>query len=212
MALEKAMIQRLDSKGNPDGPAVSVLFNPSEYSIEQSNQFQTTAIPGLSVPATQFVSGNARTLTMDLLFDSYEQKEDVRVYTGKVTSLLDFGSGRNAPPVCKFIWGKLEFKAVLERATQRFTMFLGSGIPVRATLSVTFKEYKTITEQLQEKKPDLADEAKELTAKAGDALWALAEEAYGDPGKWRDIATANRIANPLKLRAGAKLKVPRLGG
>lgn len=212
MALEKAMIQRLDSKGNPEGTALSVLFNPTEYAIEQSNQFQTTALPGMSAPSTQFVSGNARTLTMDLLFDSYEQGEDVRTYTGKVTSLMDVDSDRHAPPVCKFIWGKLEFKAVLERVSQRFTMFLGSGIPVRATLNVTFKEYKTITEQLQEKKPQLGGSAKELTVKAGDKLWMLAEEAYGDPGKWREIAKANKIANPLKLRAGMQLQVPPPGG
>ena len=64
-----------------------VLFNPAEYSIEKGNTFQSTSLPGLSTPVTQFVTGNADTLTMELYFDTYTKssrhpdvvkREDVR--------------------------------------------------------------------------------------------------------------------------------------
>ena len=210
MALEKAFIQPLDEKGNAKGNPVKVLFNPAEYSIEKSNQFQSTALLGLSTPITQFVSGNAQTLTMDLFFDSYEKGEDVRNYTGKLAALLDIDRDLHAPPTCKFIWGKLEFKAVLERVAQRFTMFLDSGIPVRATLSVTFKEYKTITEQLQSPPRQSADRTKHRVIKQGDSLWLIADREYGDPGLWRRIAKANRIDNPRILEVGKEIIIPPL--
>jgi Uncharacterized protein conserved in bacteria len=209
MALEKALIQPLNDKGAASGPPVKVLFNPTEYSIESSNQFQSVALPGLSAPATQFVSGNSRTLTMELFFDSYEQGEDVRIYTRRVTGLMDIDSKLHAPPVCKFIWGKLEFKAVVERVTQKFTMFLDSGVPVRSTLSVTFREYKTISEQLQQG-GGLADQTKQLTIQLGLSLSLIADLELGDPSKWRIIAKANGIANPRKLAAGIQIKVPPL--
>lgn len=212
MALEKAMIQPLNAKGHPVGKAVPVLFNPTEYTIEHGNQYQTVALPGLSVPAVQFVNGDARVLTMNLLFDTYEQQKDVRQFTDKVMSLLEMEDGQKAPPVCKFIWGKLEFKAVIEKVVQRFTMFLGSGIPVRATLTVTFKEYKTMGEQVLEKGPSEEAIPKEITVKSGDTLWAIADREYGDPGKWRDIAKANGIKNPQKMKAGTTLKIPPSGG
>ncbi len=210
MALEKALVQPLDEKGNHKGEPVKVLFNPTEYSIEKSNQFQSTAIPGLQVPVTSFVSGNAATLNMDLFFDSYEKGTDVRNYSGKLTAMLDIDRGLHAPPVCKFIWGKLEFKAVLERVNQRFTMFLDSGIPVRATLSVTFREYKTITEQLQSPPRQSADRTKHRVVKQGDSLWLLADREYGDPGLWRMIAEANNINNPRLLEAGREIIIPPL--
>jgi nucleoid-associated protein YgaU len=210
MALEKALIQPLDEKGNPKGQPVKVLFNPKEYSIEKSNQFQSTTVPGLSTPITQFVSGSAQTLTMELFFDSYEKGEDVRDYTGKLTALLDIDADLHAPLICKFIWGKLEFKATLERVSQRFTMFLDSGIPVRATLSVTFKEYKTMTEQLQSPPRESADRTKRRVIKQGDTLWLIADREYGDPDLWRPIAEANKIDNPRILEIGKEIIIPPL--
>jgi nucleoid-associated protein YgaU len=210
MALEKALIQPLDEKGNPKGQPVKVLFNPKEYSIEKSNQFQSTTVPGLSTPITQFVSGSAQTLTMELFFDSYEKGEDVRDYTGKLTALLDIDADLHAPLICKFIWGKPEFKATLERVSQRFTMFLDSGIPVRATLSVTFKEYKTITEQLQSPPRESADRTKRRVIKQGDTLWLIADREYGDPDLWRPIAEANKIDNPRILEIGKEIIIPPL--
>jgi len=208
MALEKALIQPLDEKGSPMGEPVKVLFNPTEYSIEKGNQYQSVSIPGKSVPAVQFTNGNGQTLSMDLFFDSYEQGEDVRMYTGKVVALLDIDGQSHAPPVCKFIWGKLEFKGVIEKVSQKFTMFLNTGIPVRATLSVSFKEYKTIMEQMAETAQ--SNQTKQVTVKSGTTLSAIAEQQYGDAGKWRDIAKANRIANPRRLQPGQQITVPPL--
>lgn len=210
MALEKALIQPLDNNGGNNGEAVQVLFNPNEYSIEKSNQFQSAAIPGLSTPVSQFISGNAGTLTVDLFFDTYEKTEDVRNYTGKITALLDINSELHAPPVCKFVWGKLEFKAVIERISQKFTMFLDSGIPVRSTLNVTFKEYKTIEEQMKETPRNSSDRTKQRVVKQGDTLWQIAAREYGDPALWRHIAKANRIHNPGRLEMGTEIIIPPL--
>lgn len=206
-----AEIQPLDSKGNARGEPVKVLFNPAEYSIEKLNHFQQTLLPGLSTPVTHFISGNSRILTMDLFFDTYETEKDVREYTRKITDLLEIDSDLHAPPVCQFRWGKLEFTAVLERVTQRFTMFRDEqGIPVRATLNVTFKEYKTITEQFREKPRQSSDRTKHRIINQGDSLWLIAEQEYGDPAHWRSIAQANNILNPRKLQVGKAIIVPPL--
>lgn len=210
MALVKAKIQAMDEKGQAIGDAVPVLFNPGDYSIEKSNQFASTMIPGLSNPLLHFISGNTQTLTMDLFFDTYEEGTDVRKYTGQITSLLDINSELHAPPICQFVWGSLLFKAVLERASQKFTMFLESGIPVRAALSVTFKEYKDIKEQFQQIPRHSSDRTKKRQIKQGDSLWQIAARQYGDPGLWRPIARANGISNPLKLEVGREISIPPL--
>ncbi len=44
----------------------------------------------------------------------------------------------------------------------------------------------------------------------GDTLHSIAQEAYRDSSKWRPIAEANSIEDPLDLMPGAVLRVPRI--
>jgi LysM repeat protein len=206
MALEKASIKPIN--GSRSGETIQVLFNPTEYSLETSNQFQRTAVPGTSTPVTQFVSGNTQTLTMDLFFDSYEKREDIRNYTKRLTSLMDIDPALHAPPICEFSWASLTFKATIEQITQKFTLFLDTGVPVRATLSVTFKEYRTLTEQLQAIRKESSDRTKRITVKQGDRLWQIANQEYEDSSSWRSIANANKISNPRILAVGTELVIP----
>jgi hypothetical protein len=211
--LEKAFITPYDASGNP-GAEIPVLFNPTEYSIEKSNQFAEIAIPGLESPLIQFTRGNIKTLTMDLFFDTYTDRsgEDVRNYTGQITDLLKIDSDLHAPPVCLFSWGKLNFTCVLERVTQRFTMFNSDGVPVRATLSVSFKEYTTVDIQVRTPPRSSPDRTKRRLVKQGDSLWLLAAREYGDATKWRSIANENKIENPRFLEPGMEILVPPLEG
>lgn len=44
---------------------------------------------------------------------------------------------------------------------------------------------------------------------AGDTLVRIATRFYGVPGRWRDIATANRLPNPDRITVGQRLTIPR---
>lgn len=208
MALEKATIIVHEGKGKGKIP---VLFNPTEYSIEDSNTYSLEHIIGQPLPVAQFLGGAGTTLSMDLFFDTYEDRIDVRKYTNKISQLLDRDSDLHRPPLVSFAWGSMDpFKGVMEKATQKFTMFLDSGVPVRATLSVTFRLCQSLTEQSQASPLQSSDRTKQRMLKQGDQLWMIAGEEYEDPGLWRDIARANGIDNPRILEPGRKLIVPPL--
>jgi hypothetical protein len=202
------VIHVLDARGNKKSE-VPVLFYPSEYSMEKSNEFANISIPGLESPLLQFSRGGLETLSMDLFFDTYEMGEDVRKYTNKIVDLLKVDPDIHAPPVLRFVWGNLNFACVLSRVTKRFTMFTSDGIPVRATLSVTFSEYSTGGES-RERPLQSSDKTKIRTVKQGDSLWAIAAEEYGDPALWRPIADENGIYNPRILEAGSEITIPPL--
>lgn len=222
--LKRAYI--LPINGSHRGARYEVLFNPAEYSIEKGNTFQSTSLPGLATPVTQFVTGNADTLSMELYFDTYSPSsrhgnvvpsEDVRHYTRPIANLMEIDSELHAPPVCEFVWGPpigtpegLEFRGILEKCSQKFTYFLDDGTPVRATLSVSFKEYKTVEQQLSEMKQQSADRTKLREFKEGDAIWLYAANEYGDPEKWRVIADHNQLDNPRIVAPGTKLELPPL--
>ena len=128
MELEKIKIKR----HIPDGEEFQVLFNPNTYRVTDSNQFVEVAVPGLRSPLIQFGRGNMRTLSMQFFFDSYEEKKDVRIYTRKITNLLETERELHAPPVCLLSWGGPTFVGVLEQVNTNFTLFLPTGVPVRA--------------------------------------------------------------------------------
>jgi len=184
---------------------IKVLFNPNEYRLNKANQFAEVAIPGLAGPPLQFVRGNARTLSMQLFFDTYTYhgSADVRDHTKKIVDLLKIDDKLHAPPICHFNWGKLNFIGVLERADQRFTLFLPDGKPVRATVDVSFKEHYEGAQKLES-----ADFAKHYVVKRGDTLSSIAGEKYGDPGLWRPIAEKNSMDDPLALKPGQVLVIP----
>lgn len=208
MALQKAMI--LVDYGGSKSETIEVLFNPSEYSLQAGNKYQWHTVPGLSMPVAQFVSGETSTLTMDLFFDTYEANVDVRKHTGKIMKIMDVDKDLHVPPICRFVWGSLDFQGIIEKVSQKFTMFLDTGVPVRATLNVTFKESQSVKEQYEHIPRQSADRTKQKTINQGEQLWMIASEEYEDPGLWRDIAKANQIDNPRHLKTGRKLIIPRL--
>lgn len=200
MELEKVTIKRHIPAG---GDTIKALFNPSRYQISRSNQFVEVGIPGLKAPLLQFGRGNARTLSMQLFFDTYEQGTDVREHTGPVLALMDIDKDLHAPPVCQITWGSLSFIGVLEKAEQTFTLFYASGKPARATVDVTFKEFIEDSDIRQS-----ANFAKRYVVQRGDTLSAIAARLYDDPTQWRPIAQENGIDNPLALAPGQVLVIP----
>jgi nucleoid-associated protein YgaU len=204
MAFQRASIQ-------PEhGSTFNVLFNPTQYTIEKSNSLAEAGIPGLEAPILQYVHGNTRTLNMDLFFDTYEERTDVRDHTSKVYDLLLVDAETHAPPICKIVWGCFSFRGVLDHVSGRYTLFLPDGTPVRATLSVSFKEYIEVEVLVRQNPTHSADHQKTRVVQAGDKLTDIAFREYGDARKWRPIADANRLDNPLQLKPGHVLIIPAL--
>ncbi len=216
MSLEHATLTNLDT-----GTRVEVLFNPDQYTLSKDNNFAQAAVPGLSSPLLQFVHGNLRTLDLELFFDTLEEhrrggrrlnpaRSDVRRLTRQVVDLLAINPATHAPPVVLFAWGGLTFTGVLAKATQHFTMFLETGVPVRARLQVTFNEWKSGLQEAQEVKRQTNDHTRVHPVGQGETLSSVAAALYGDPGMWRPIALANQLLEPRRLPVGLQLEIPPL--
>lgn len=190
---------------------IPVRFNPTEYSLSTSAKYGERSLPGLDTPIEQFVSGGADTLSMELLFDTYEEGVDVRTYTVQLDDIIAVGGDEHAPPVCRFVWGSFTFRGVLSQLNKRFTMFLPSGVPVRARVNVTFRQHATPAEQTAAVPRLSSDRTTVWRVTEGDTLWAVASAEYGDPERWRPIAKANDIDDPRTLEPGRELVVPPLG-
>jgi nucleoid-associated protein YgaU len=98
---------------------------------------------------------------------------------------------------------------VLTGLSQRYTLFLPNGTPVRATLACEFAQ---VTSAAYARVGELhsSDVVKTRLVRRHDTLQSLAADEYGDPALWRPIALANGIVNPRGLRPGTMLTIPKL--
>jgi nucleoid-associated protein YgaU len=212
------------------GASFPVMYNPEEFKLDQGNTFAEVGIPGLNTPPVQYVRGKARTLTMELFFDTYETGEDVRGHTGPIVRLLDKQPQTQGPPILLFSMGGFQFQCVLVDAGQRFTMFLRDGTPVRSILSVRFQEYVRVDVEIRRgvffgsptvsagvntaietTRAVLSGSATVHITVEGDTLSGLAAAFLGDAALWRDIARANAIDDPFDLSPGRRLVIPSRG-
>ncbi len=216
--LVKAEIVSVES-----GDRVKCLFNPKEYTFSKQNNWKDQQT-GNNVPQIEFGGGQPASLQMELFFDTYAQTKaggtpkDVRKeYTDKIWKLMivdpklvDAKNKKGRPPKVIFQWGQTWlFKAVIASITQKFTMFIHDGTPVRATLNVTFRQVED-EGALAKQNPTSGGTGGERlwTVSEGDTLGWIAHKEYGDTSKWRQIAEANRLARVRRLPAGLVLVIP----
>jgi LysM repeat protein len=157
-----------------------------------------------------FVVGQENATGADEFIELPLEFGDVRDRTERLDALLSIDGQLHAPPKCRFVWGTLEFKAVMESANKRFTLFQQDGTPLRARADVSFKRYRTPEEQSKATPKLSADRRTVWEVTASDTLWLIADEEYGDPGQWRPIAEANDLSDPRSLEPGTTLVVPKL--
>jgi hypothetical protein len=202
-SLEKAKVIDVDKNATYD-----VLFNPKEYSISKSVQWEPHKAPGLDLPEQEFTSGNPAVLAVELFFDTYETKTSVKEHTDKIMALALVNPDKHRPPMVMFQWGDTKFQGVIESLNMRFTMFLSDGKPCRATCNVSIKEAKTAKEQLEQNPRNSPDHTKRRTIRQGETLALIAHEEYDDPAEWRRIADANGIDDPKSVKPGTVLTLP----
>ena len=218
--MDKAKIIVFDEKDR-ETKVLEVMLNSTEYSSSQNGIWEdkTTNL--------EFIRSNYSIFTLNLFFDSYEEKVDVRedhitwdgrtVIGTKSISELAIptvpGRLKKRPSMCMFICGKFFFKGVIEKVDQKFTMFLLNGIPARANVTVVMKNILSLEDTL--KLNGVGACRKVRIVKEGDRLDIIAAEELKDSAKWYLIADVNNIENPLKFPAhediGRLLIIPDVG-
>jgi hypothetical protein len=208
---------------------IPVQFNPTQLSFNKGVQVAEIPIPGLDSPLIQFVRGQNETLSLDLFFDSTESgmgvtAQSVTEYSDLIYQLVKIEPDSHAPPVCEFIWSyrfpgadiqqelgnqkRNSFKCIVESVRHQYTLFSPVGIPLRATVSVSLREYKTLDEQLAQLNLNSPDRTQVHILQAGETLSSIAGDHYRRPGLWRLIADANEVDDPRRLAPGTFLTVP----
>ena len=132
-----------------EGPKIEVtaMYNPKELQVDKSVPWAKSPKSKADQPDLEFTSAEGRSMSFELMFDTYETGKNV--HTEFVDNLikLTLVQDLKRPPKVGVKWGsgKLpEFQGVIESVSTKYTMFLPDGTPVRATCHVKIKEASSV--------------------------------------------------------------------
>jgi nucleoid-associated protein YgaU len=207
----------LDIEG---GASIKCWFNPTQYSITKTNTWTVRAAAGKGKPKAQFGGAAPKELSLDLMFDASDSTKDVRKeVVEKLFEMMEakesLASGQSKksarPPTVTFTWGEVVLKAVVKSLNVQYTLFHPDGKPIRAAVKVNLMEIPP--GGLGGQNPTTRGEVlRAHVIRDGDTLQSIAYTAYQDATRWRVIAEANGIDDPLSLERGRALAIPRLEG
>jgi Contractile injection system tube protein len=208
------------------GSPINALFNPTEFTISKGNDWKFDPIKGTSFPKGKFGGGKPREMQVSLLFDQSLPNGDksVKQITDELFMMMEVPSGTGggnadaAPPLVTFQWGvMIPFKAACTSLTVAYQLFQPNGEPIRAEVKLALTQAAPAS-TASAPSPNTptnpttrSDGGKGIhMVRDGDSLQSIAHQVYGDPNHWRLVAEVNGIDNPLHLRRGTALNLPRL--
>lgn len=202
------------------GGRIDCMFNPEKFNFSVKNRWAPDGVQGKARPDLAYGGGEAGTFGLTLVFDTTDTGGSVARHTDKLlklmeidTSIKGYDRARNngRPPWVRFHWGTdiHSYRAIITSTEVTFTYFSHEGVPLRANVTLQLLQYER-EGNWGPQNPTSGTPTPNRThqVQVGDTLDRIAGRYYGDPTRWRDIASINGIADPLDLRPGSLLAIP----
>ena len=204
------------------GDTLPCLYNPKELTLTLSNKWDAASMPGRDVQEAKFNGSSSGTMKMQLQFDTTDTGSSVTTYTDKLVALMkpdtaiqgaSDATDNKRPRTVVFQWGSMKsWPAVVEGLTLKFTYFGADGTPLRADVDLSLKQYAD-PDDLERQNPTSGTPKPHRVHRVqpGETLDRISAHYYGDSTRWRALAVANGLEDPLAVRPGYVLAIPRLG-
>ena len=220
----KAYIELVHPPSSPTGSTgsqvgrIEFMFNPDSFSFSKSAQWnRTEARAAGEAPVAEFQGTQASKFTVELFLDAFESTGTH--ITSSVSLLMQtlkplsstMSQNKPQPPWVIFGWGTaITLTAIVTALDVEYTMFDGSGTPLRAKIKITMEEMPVPPGRQNPTSGGMATLASHVVSD-GDTLASIAYHEYGNAAYWRALANANGIDDPARLRAGTELLLPSAG-
>lgn len=219
-----------------DGVTIPCMFNPEKFTITKSNKWEPAGggdtnihtEPGAPprpkvAPLLEFRSADSAKISgLELWFDTTDTGRPVTSYTDKIMAKMEISKklsgrskakGNERPPTVIFGWGKMtSFPAVINDISVSFEYFSSNGDPLRARVTLTLTQARPV-DGFKFTNPTSGTPMPHRVHRVqrGETLDRISAQYYGDSTRWRTLAAANGIEDPLGLRPGSLISVPELG-
>jgi hypothetical protein len=197
------------------GDTIVCAFNPESYTISKTNIWTYKPTQGKDMPAPEFGGGLPMQFKLSLLLDCSLDGTDKSIKDDANKLMQAMHGAGSAPKFITFTWGSVKLpKAAPISISINYALFHPNGEPIRAFVDLELAQAEELTPPGKAQNPTTRGVAglTSHTVRDGDTLASIAYGAYGDPARWRPIAEANGIDDPLRLTRGRALTIPRIEG
>jgi Contractile injection system tube protein/LysM domain len=195
------------------GDTIQCAFNPESYTVSKTNIWTYKPNQSKDYPAPEFGGGMPMVYTMQLLLDVSLQGSDQSIKDQANALMKAMHGGGSPPKFVTFSWGSTQLpKAAPLSISIQYAMFHPNGDPMRAFVDLELAQADDSSPPGQAQNPTTRGTAglRSHIIQDGDSLHSIAYECYGDATRWRVIAEANGIDDPLRIERGTALSIPRL--
>jgi nucleoid-associated protein YgaU len=159
-----------------------------------------TATGGINVPAAvQTLPDGEETVVKNIV------SQQIDLFK-KITKVVN--EKTHEVPLLIISWGTFVKQVICKNVSIAYELFDASGQPIRATVTANFKQQTFEADINAYKKLFSPDLTKVRLVTAGETIFQIANNEYGNPSLYTEIARVNNLTNFRRLRAGQNLVLP----
>lgn len=198
-------LQRCTLTGLTDNRSVQFHYRPERIGVKRTTEPQSFGTTSGGV----IDAGDRPDITVLVLSKLVIAGADTRQ---DVEQLLKWGTkeltGDKDLPKLKLVWGLFDHQVKIKTVDVTYTRFDSRGKPVRADVQLTLYALESQRPGNQNPSSGGIPGRGAHTLVQSENLQQLATQHYGSAAHWRDIADANGIDDPLRVRPGVTLFLP----
>lgn len=209
----------------------TVQINPESLSYSHHLDYAKDKVTGTSGSDNAYAGIKPSTLSFEIIFDRTGAVQSGDLLGNELSLLSGQGvdmdisnlkkvilnhEGKiHRPKKVKIVWGtamqlpgQFSFKGQLTNFSYTYKKFNSFGLPLRASVSLTFEETVSDKERERMENNSSPDITHLITVKEGDTLPLLAHRVYGDSRYYIPVMHANNLVHFRNLKPGQKLIFP----
>ena len=124
--------------------------------------------------------------------------------------LYIYNSDGHRPSYVLIQYVELLFKGQIKKMDVKYTLFSNSGVPLRASVELTFTGFRCSEEERKKFHKQSPDMSRLITVKEGETLPYLCHKIYGDSLLVRQVARFNNLNSFRNIPAGTEILFPPL--
>ena len=199
----------------PGFGTITFPYNPDEYTIHKTADWHHTPQPNASEgPTASFQGTRSPTVDVKIVLDQFAipplpvELNIELLKTAMTPTIVSKATNEPKPPMVMYGWGTniimpTAYITALSVTYKRFLL----GQPVLAEVVVTLEAVALPLPGTNPTSGALASR-RTHTVVEGDTLASIAYSEYRDPTKWRALAVANDIDDPMRIPPGTVIIIP----
>jgi Contractile injection system tube protein len=196
------------------GQPYTFMLNPDTVRWQRSIEYAEKQSPGTSTPSWQYKHTAGDTLSFDVVIDCTgivnNQRTSMNTEIEALAKIVYTYNGKiHRPNYVSIQWGQnFMFKGVLTSFDTSYNLFSPDGNPLRAKISLTFRQYLSeaaVAEQDEKKSPDISQL---VTVEEGMTLPQLCNQVWHNDAYCVQAARYNNLNRFRTLKGVQQLIFP----